>query len=251
MERDTVAAQQAAIQNVRERYERGEIPYDAFRRVLDALVLARDEEECRAVIAAIPASAEGALAALERPIARPLAPVTGAAAGTAHKWVVAFMATTKKTRRRWRMQPWTHAVAIMGEVKLDLSMAEMPPRATIEVASIMGQVTIYVPRSLRVSVRTIAIMGEANALGESTGGMFGFGHEEHFPDDAPPAAELEIRAYVLMGNVTVVLTDGPVVTVSEVVREALRTVANGLARGFVSGGRPDGTMKQLDQGASH
>lgn len=250
MERDTVAAQQAAIQEVRTRYERGDISYDAFHRALDALVLARDEEECRAILAAIPATPAGPLAALDPPAVRPVAssaPIAGAPPGGEHKWVVAFMASTKKTRRRWRLQPWTHAVAVMGEVKLDLSQAELPPRATIEVAAIMGQVTIYVPRSLRVSVQSVTVMGEVNAMGETSGGMVGFGHEEHAPDEGAPAADLVVRAYVLMGEVSVVLTDGPVITVSEVVREALRSVANSLARGFVTGA-PNQPVKQLDKG---
>jgi hypothetical protein len=250
MQRNTVAAQQAAIQEVRARYERGDLSYEAFRRALDALVLARDEEECRAVLAAVPASAAGTLAALDPPSPPPVAPaapVRGAAAGAAHKWVVAFMASTKKTRRRWRMQPWTHAVAMMGEIKLDLSMAELPPQASLDIAAIMGEVTVYVPRSLRVSVQTVAVMGEVNALDESTAGMIAFGHEEHTPADAPPAADLVIRAYVLMGSITIKLTDGPVITVSEVVREALRMVTGGLARGF-AGGVQNQALKQIDQG---
>jgi hypothetical protein len=249
MERDTVAAQQAAIQEVRARYERGDLSYEAFRRALDALVLACDEEECHAILAAIPATPAGTLAALDPPAPLPataLGPATGAGSGAPHKWVVAFMASTKKTRRRWRMQPSTHTVAVMGEVKLDLSLAEMPPQATLDIAAIMGEVTVYVPRSLRVSVHAMTVMGEVNALGESSSGILGFTHEDHSPDVGPPAADLVIRAYVLMGSIHVVLTDGPVVSVSEVVREALRTVTNGIARGFVAGA-PNQAVKQIDQ----
>jgi Cell wall-active antibiotics response LiaF, C-terminal len=234
MQGDTVAVQQAAIQEVRARYERGNISYEAFRRALDALVLAHDEEECRAVLAAIPAGTEGALAALDPVAPRPAALAPFARAGR-HRWVVAIMAATKKTRRRWRLEPLTRVVAVMGEVKVDLNMADLPPRARIEVAAIMGDVTVYVPRSLRVAVHTMAVMGEVDALGESNAGMVAFGHEAHEPEGAP-AADVVIHTYVVMGHVKVVLTDGPVVTVSEVVREAMRAVTDGLRRGFVGGG---------------
>lgn len=250
MQRDTVAAQQAAIQEVRARYERGELSYEDFRRALDAVVLARDEEECRAVLDALPVSQAGALAAFDPVRPQPPAPANPPAlpaSGVSPKWLVAFMASTKKTRRRWRLEPHTNALAVMGEVKVDLGVAELPPQATLDVTAIMGEVTIYVPRSVRVSVRSVVVMGEVNALGESTGGMFAGGREVHAPDNAAPAADLEIRANVLMGEVKIVLTDGPVVSVSEVVREALRQVAGGIARGYVAGASNQG-VKQIEPG---
>jgi hypothetical protein len=86
-------------------------------------------------------------------------------------------------------------------------------------------------------------MGEANALGESTAGVVGFGHEEHEPTEGAAGADLEIRAFVLMGEVKVALTDGPVVSISEAVRDALRTVASGVARGLVQGSAPQRALQ--------
>src|SRR5262249_499342 len=119
-------AQQAAIQEVRARYERGELSFEDFRRVLDALVLARHADECEAILHALPESSGArALAALDPPA--PLAPAP--VVETPRRRMVAFMGQVKKLRRTWRLEPSTHTVAFMGEVDLDLNLAELPPQA--------------------------------------------------------------------------------------------------------------------------
>ena len=40
---------------LRERYERGEIEFESFQRGLDALLLARDADECQAIMNGLPA----------------------------------------------------------------------------------------------------------------------------------------------------------------------------------------------------
>jgi Cell wall-active antibiotics response 4TMS YvqF len=234
MEPTAMNAQQTAIQDVRARYERGELSFDEFRRALDALVLARDADECQAILRELPASPQAPLAVLE-PMPPPATPTP---AEQRHKWIVAFMGQTKKMRRPWRLAPATDALAIMGEVKLDLSVAQLPPRAKIQVAAVMGSVTLFVPRSTRVAVRSVVLLGDASALGEHANGVVAFGHEEHTPAAGPAVAELEVEAFVLMGNVQVVLTDRPIVSVSELVRDALRAAADGVRRGLQQGASP-------------
>src|SRR5512146_887592 len=46
--------QHAAIHEVRERYARGDLSFETFKRGLDALVLAHDADECRAILEALP-----------------------------------------------------------------------------------------------------------------------------------------------------------------------------------------------------
>lgn len=231
-----VAAQRAAIQEARTRYERGELTYDAFRRALDALVLARDGAECQAILNALPVSPLAALSALDAP---PL-PVPTAAAPPEHKRIVAFMSQIKKLRRPWQLRESTDAIAFMGEIKLDLRLAELPPQARLHVTAFMGTATIYVPRAVRVAVHTTVIMGDTQALGESVSGVIAFGHEEHVPTfasgarAAPPQLDIEVLSF--MGSVKVVLTDGrPAVSVSELVRDALRAIASGARQGWRQG----------------
>src|SRR5260370_30583105 len=56
MEPTPLMAQQAAIQHLRAQYERSELYYDAFRRALDALVLAPDAHECQSTLPRPPQS---------------------------------------------------------------------------------------------------------------------------------------------------------------------------------------------------
>jgi cell wall-active antibiotic response 4TMS protein YvqF len=201
-------AQQAAIQEVRVRYERGELSFDDFKRALDALMLARDADECQAVLRALPASSHAtALAALDPPA------------------LPAVSAPLVEGQRK-------RIVAFMGEVQLDLNLAELPPQVNMQLSVIMGSVILYVPPSARVTVRSTVLLGEANALGENTNGVVAFGHEQHDPADAAPRADIEIEAFILMGSVKVVLAEKPPVSISEMVRNALRAAAEGMQRGL-------------------
>jgi hypothetical protein len=195
-------------------------------------MLAHDGDECQTILAALPAEPTAELAALDpAPAALPVP----ASAPTPPKWIVAFMGQTRKGRRTWRLTPSTQAVAVMGEVRLDLTSAELPARGVIRVMAVMGTVIVAVPPSVRVSVRSAVVMGEVKALGETTGGMVGFGHEEHVPAGQPPIADLDVEVFALMANVRVVVTDGQRVTVSALVRDALRQVATGVGRGLRQG----------------
>src|SRR5579884_3864800 len=209
MEPADLATQQAAIQEVRARFERGELSSDTFERALDALLLAHDAEECRIILRSLPISPLASLAALEppRPPAAPPspAPVPAGLVPAPRKRIVAVLSQAKKMRRPWRLDPSAHAVAVMGEVKLDLRLAELPPHASLRVTAVMGTVVLYVPLGVRVSVRSTAVMSDIGALGEHASGVVAFGHEEHAPDEDPAAPRLEVEVFALMSNVQVVL----------------------------------------------
>ena len=233
MEPAAVMAQRAAIVEARSRYERGEITFDAFRRALDALVLARDAGECQAILDALPTVHAVALAALE-PSPAP-APSATDSSTPQRKTIVAFMGQTKKLRRPWRLAPSTKTRAFMGEVKLDLNIAKLPPRATMRITAIMATVVIYVPTNVRVSVRSTALLSDTNALeGEGTSGVVAFGREEHAPV-GEPVAKLEIEVFALMSNVKVLLADTPPVSVRELARAVLRAAVEGVRRGLAAG----------------
>jgi hypothetical protein len=201
-------AQRAAITEVRVRYERGELPFEAFRRALDALLLAQTPEECEIILHELPAAPLAPLRALEPATPRAMeAPAH--ATGPGWRWIVAILGETKKLRRPWQLAQKTLATALVGEVTLDLTLAALPAQATLQVAAIVGEVTIYVPRSAHVSVRGLALVGEVEALGEHCAGILSFGQEEHVPD-VSPEARLTISALALVGQVRVVVVDGPV-----------------------------------------
>jgi hypothetical protein len=234
MGQTSLPAQQSAIKDVRARYERGEIPFEMFRRALDALVLARNTDECEAILAELPAPGDSPTTALDAPIIAEPDPLAEPRATR----IVAFMSQAKKVRRSWRLAPSTEAIAFMGEVTLDLNLAELPPQAHLRVTAVMGTIIIYAPRSASIAVRSTVLLSGVNALGEYTGGVVTFGHEEHTPP-APTAPQIEIEAFALMSNIKVVLTDGPMIPIGEIVRDALRAAAAGVRRGLRSGTRLD------------
>ena len=237
-----LAAQRAAIQEARARYERGELSYETFRRALDALVMARDADECQTILRALPTSPLAPLAALESsPASAPA--VAGAEPHEHHKWIVAFMSQIKKLRRPWQLQPSTDVVALMGEAKLDLRLAEMPAQARLRVTAIMGTVVILVPPTARVSVRSTFIMSDTHALGESISGVIAFGHDQHVPTTDPATTHLDIEIFALMGNVKVALANATRVEINELVRDALQAVAVGVRRGLRQGASQYPTLR--------
>src|SRR5262245_56969967 len=110
-----LAAQRVAIQDLRTRFERGELPIETFRATLDALVLARDPDECQSLISQLPVAPISLLSALEPASAVLVTPVS-----YPHRRIVAFMSAVKKLRRPWRLAPLTRVVAFMGDVQLNL-----------------------------------------------------------------------------------------------------------------------------------
>lgn len=238
----TTAAQRAAIADVRARYERGEISYDAFRRAVDALMLTETPEECETVLAEVAKAASGsphaALAALSADgLDAPDVPSRQAASGEQQRalpgaLISAILGNTHRTRQSWKLAEYTLARSILGDLKLDLTRAEIPPRATLEVTCVLGSAVVYVPRAMRVRVDSHLVLGEIQALGETTGGIVASSHTEHTPAQAEPAAALDVVVRAIGGNVKIVLVDGPVVSLGDVVRQAARFVAERVGRGL-------------------
>ena len=228
-----LAAQRVAIQDLRTRFERGELPIETFRETLDALVLARDPDECQSLMCQLPVAPLSILSALEPASVLMVAPVS-----YPHRRIVAFMSAVKKMRRAWRLAPLTHVVAFMGDVQLDLSKADLPPQARMRVYSIMGSVRILAPKDVHVVVRSTALLGDVNALGESVSGVAAWGHEEHEPEleaeTAPARAEVEIEAFTLMGNIHVKLIQPQTPTIGSLVRDVLQAAAMGVRRGLLT-----------------
>ena len=230
-----VTARRAAIQLARGRYERGELTYDAFRRALDAIVLARDSDECQAILDALPAAPLAALSALDAPMPPVPAPDVGPLES---QRITAIMSQVWKMRHPWRLAVSTHALTVMGELKLDLRLADLPRHATLHVTAFMGSATIYVPRSVRVTVHTRVVMGGVRTFGDNVAGVSASGHVEYAPPLGAAAPELDIEVRCYMGDVRIILTDRePAVPIGELVRDALRAVAEGARRGLREGVR--------------
>ncbi len=111
--------------------------------------------------------------------------------GAARRWFVAVMGSSKR-RGTWRIDKPLGAVAVMGDVVLDLRQAEVRTGVVdIMATAIMGDVKIIVPDGVDVELDGIAIMGDKKVQ----------------VIEAPPGTNVPIvrvKAYVLMGDIKVV-----------------------------------------------
>jgi hypothetical protein len=97
-----------------------------------------------------------------------------------------------KQRGRWRIDQELGAVAVMGDVLLDLREAEVRSNVVDIVAtSIMGDIKIIVPDGVDVQLEGIAIMGDKKVkVQEAPAGL-----------NVPV---VRVRAYVVMGDVKII-----------------------------------------------
>ena len=112
-------------------------------------------------------------------------------AGANREWVVAVMGDSKR-QGRWRVERPLAAVAVMGDVVLDLRGAEVP-RGDVDITAtaIMGDVKIYVPDGMDVQLSGIAVMGDKRVMVR----------EAPVGQTAP---RVVVKATVIMGDVKVI-----------------------------------------------
>ncbi|MGE5334327.1 MAG: LiaF domain-containing protein [Nitrososphaerota archaeon] len=202
--------QQAAMRVLRERYERGEIAFESFRRGLDALLLARNADECQVILNGLPQlpiSKLDHLDALSQPSTTP-APLQRS---ERPRRLVAFFSQVKRMNHAWRLDPNTTGGAIFGEMDLDLNLAALPSHVTMTLSAVFGNLTIYVPATARVRVRSSAFMGGMTVFGEWSGGIF-VSDETMSAGTTPEHAEattidLEVRAF--FGEVKIIHGENP------------------------------------------
>ena len=104
-------------------------------------------------------------------------------------WVVAVLGDSTQ-QGRWRPAEQTHAVAVMGDVTIDLCNAEVDADGiTIEAVAVMGDVDVVVPDGVEVELGGVAL------LGDKTSSIEGVRH--------PGAPVVRVNAYAVMGDVEV------------------------------------------------
>ncbi|MGW4795178.1 DUF1707 domain-containing protein [Nonomuraea sp. NPDC004297] len=121
----------------------------------------------------------------------PAAAPASAREGRKRRWFVGVMGDSKR-RGTWRIDQELGAVAVMGDVLLDLREAEVRTD-TVEIlaVSVMGDVKIIVPDGVYVDLDGMAIMGDkkVNVM------------------QAPPGMNVpvvRVQAYAVMGDVKVI-----------------------------------------------
>ena len=212
MQQPVLTAQQQAIRQVRERYELGDLSFDQFEYALNALLQAQTPEACQAIVSELPVSP---LAALDP--ASPGQPAHLAAPAIQRprrRRMVNLLGEMNRKRRPWKLSEQTTVLLGVGEVQLDLSLAAIPPQGVLHVHGLIGEVQLFVPRDVNVSVRAFTLMGETQVFGESSEGFFASGSDEAQAEggQSHAAPTLEIRVTLLIGEVQVKHVDAPVIT---------------------------------------
>jgi len=165
-----------AVASLRDGASEGRLTFDELSHRVELAYAAATMVELDELLADLPAATTTA----PKPVPR----------GKLRRWNVAIMGGCER-RGRWRPSPHGVAVALMGEVKLDLRDASIgEDELVITAFALMGGVTIVVPEGVEVDLGGLAIMG-AN---------------EHRPGKAtvlPGTPIVRIRAFSLMGGTEV------------------------------------------------
>jgi hypothetical protein len=216
----TLTPQQQAIQVVRTRYEQGILTAEQFESAVNSLLLAQTAEECERVIDGLPIAIKTATSAAA---SAPRASQTVKASPRPAPYDIAgTVGELKRIQYPWRLEPYTRVRMWLGQVKLDLSLATLPPDGVLEVSVPLGEMVIYVPRELHVTLRAFALLGEVKALGEERNGLFARLREVDFPPEiasAAPAPHLELRLRTVIGSVKVIRVNGPALALKEMLKE--------------------------------
>ncbi|GAA4505914.1 MULTISPECIES: DUF1707 SHOCT-like domain-containing protein [Nonomuraea] len=133
---------------------------------------------------------ELALLTQDLPAAAAFTPPAERREGKKRRWFVGVLGDTKR-RGTWRIDQELGAVAVMGDVVLDLREAEVRTGVVeIMAVSVMGDVKIIVPDGVNVDLDGMAIMGDKRVdVQEAPRGM-----------NVPM---VRVHAYAIMGDVKV------------------------------------------------
>ncbi len=184
------AEREAVVEQLREASVEGRLTLSELTERTEAAYLAATHAELAQITADLPGAGPSHDVA-PRPFAAsgPAPAVTRT--GKARRWYVAVMGDTKR-RGKWRVDQEIGAVAVMGDVTIDLREAEVRSNEVDIVATaVMGDVKIIVPDGVDVDLSGMAIMGDkrVDVL------------------EAPPGQNVpvvRVRAYVVMGDVKVI-----------------------------------------------
>lgn len=192
--------QQTAMEDLRERYARGGLPLDEFRRVMGQLMVTTDPAECQAILDTLSPEPEQS-----RSVSAPLPAVSrplGPSRGRVHR-ISALFGEAKRTDALWELGPETQVSATCGEVQLDVRMARLSEGENVlRLNALFGEIKVIVPRGLRIYMDSSARFGEVSAPGHTIGGITM--SDEFTLGEADTTSYLRIEASATFGEIKVI-----------------------------------------------
>jgi cell wall-active antibiotic response 4TMS protein YvqF len=158
--------QETAIELLRERYARGGLPLEEFRRMMSHLMVTQDPIECQAILDELPPEP----AHEERVALRRVDP-SRSSSRKAHR-ITAFFGEVDRGGVLWELGPETNVSATFGEAKIDVRMAKLVEGENIlRLSALFGEISVIVPQGLQVLVEGSARFGEVSVPGHSIAGI--------------------------------------------------------------------------------
>ncbi|MEI2642987.1 MAG: DUF1707 domain-containing protein [Candidatus Nanopelagicales bacterium] len=137
---------------LREAYAQGRLSHEEYEERLSVCMTAKTYSELEPLIADLPAD--------NLPVLRPAADVVPVSRSTP-PMVAVFSSVERKGA--WTLDDTSYAVAVFGEVNIDLREAAIPAADNqIQAFAIFGSVTIYIEPGTVVDCSGIGILGEFN-----------------------------------------------------------------------------------------
>ena len=159
---------------LREHTAAGRLTLGEFSDRAGAVVAARTRSELEPLVADLPA----------------LSPPSDTPDRGAARWTLALLGDIRQ-RGRWRVPRRTKAVAVLGDVVLDLTGATFEgTEISIKAVALMGDIVVVVPAGMEVELSGTPILGDTK-LRVAEG------------DSLPGLPRLRIRAVAVLGDVTV------------------------------------------------
>ena len=189
--------QETAIEILRERYARGGLPLDEFRRMMSLLMVTADPVECRAIIDQLPVE-PGRDSHADEMRRGPHTPPRGR---KVHR-ISAFFGEVERGGALWELGPETQVSATFGEATLDVSMARLlPGENVLRLNALFGEISVLVPEGLRVMVESSVRFGEVSVPGHAIGGITA--SEEFALGTAGTDSYLRIEAMATFGEIKI------------------------------------------------
>jgi Cell wall-active antibiotics response 4TMS YvqF len=188
--------QETAIELLRERYARGGVPLEEFRRMMSQLMVTTDPIECQAILEELPPEPAQQTAVALRP-----AVSAGSGGQKAHR-ISAFFGEVDRSGVLWELGPETHVSATFGEAKIDVRMAKLVDGENIlRLSALFGEISVIVPQGLPVVIEGSARFGEVSVPGHSIAGITA--SDEFNLGNASTGRYLRIEAVATFGEVKI------------------------------------------------
>jgi hypothetical protein len=182
------AERESVVERLREASVEGRLTLAELTERTEAAYLAQTQAELVQLTSDLPG------APLTTMPPQPVAQFTaqpGAAPGGLRTWIVAVMGDAKR-KGTWRIDQEIAAVCVMGDLTLDLRLAEVrTSEVNISATCVMGSMKIIVPDGVDVQLSGTNIMGEKKIMGV----------EAPTSRNAPV---VRIKANVVMGDVKII-----------------------------------------------